>query len=729
MKDTAAAANAPKKFSLSGIMPAIGQMNLFQKAMMAANVATTFAEPLLAGVTVAAGGIASSLAAAGGGLGIFAVVAKGAYAQVSQNIATYTQAQYAAAHATTAAAKTTALKQMQGAWNGLTASQKDFAKSIVTGHNEWNSFVTSATPGIDKLVHQGLGLLPSLLSDIRPVLAPVEGALHGIVGDLGKSLQSGGLKTTFQWIAANAPQAITGLAHAIGNIATGIGGMLRAFTPASHSILHGLDDMTAKFAHWGTTLGGHSGFQSLMSMFKSETPLAVHALGQLGGIIKTVVSDMTGLDGVGNSKTLLQLANPVLALTNALLKANPALVRLGLYLLAAGSAGKKLSNMFGKDSGFASLVTGVKGGVSGLKDLKAGFTDSEAAASAATGIWGTFGGKISTAVTAVKGWGIWSNIASGATKVWTGVQAAFNMVMDMNPVVLVVAAVALLAVGITLLIMKCKPFREFWIHLWHDVTHIVGEAVSWIKGHWKLILTILTGPIGAATIYIIDHFSQIRHWVAHTFDGIRHDIAAAWDLILHDTVARLDGVRHWIASKFDLVRHDIAHWGDNVLNWFKQLPGRIVSALGNLSGLLVNAGESLMKGLLHGIASGFDSVRHFVAHIADDIASLKGPLPKDRVLLVPHGQAIMTGLLSGLDSRMPELRVQMAKTTAAITGGVHGAAAASAPAGGGGAPIVIEVHAGGGGSGLEQMFMTWLANSIRAKGGDQRILVRKVKFA
>ena len=64
MKATADDANRGLHFNVSGILPAIGEMSMFQKVMLGVNVATTFAEPALAGVVVAAGGIAAGAAAA-----------------------------------------------------------------------------------------------------------------------------------------------------------------------------------------------------------------------------------------------------------------------------------------------------------------------------------------------------------------------------------------------------------------------------------------------------------------------------------------------------------------------------------------------------------------------------------------------------------------------------------------------------------------------------------------
>ena len=48
------------------------------------------------------------------------------------------------------------------------------------------------------------------------------------------------------------------------------------------------------------------------------------------------------------------------------------------------------------------------------------------------------------------------------------------------------------------------------------------------------------------------------------------------------------------------------------------------------------------------------------------ITSWKGPITDDRQLLVPAGQAIMEGLMSGISAELPALRQLLASVTATI---------------------------------------------------------------
>jgi SLT domain-containing protein len=90
-------------------------------------------------------------------------------------------------------------------------------------------------------------------------------------------------------------------------------------------------------------------------------------------------------------------------------------------------------------------------------------------------------------------------VYSTTVKVVTAVTEMFNLTLDANPIGLVVMGLAALVVG---LVYAYNHFTTF-----HN---IVNNVFSWIKAHWPLLLSIITGPIGLAVVMIATHFDAVK---------------------------------------------------------------------------------------------------------------------------------------------------------------------------------------------------------------------------
>lgn len=172
-----------------------------------------------------------------------------------------------------------------------------------------------------------------------------------------------------------------------------------------------------------------------------------------------------------------------------------------------------------------------------------------------------------------------------------------------------------------------------------------------------------------------------------------------------------------ISGAMSSAYHAVTSRIGSVISFFGSVPGRIRGVLGDLGRLLWNAGVSILSGLLDGLLSKWHAVTNFIGGIAGWIGSHKGPIEVDAVLLKPHGRAIMSGLVGGLQDGMPGLTSQLARTTGAIANTRIPAIAGGA----GGAPLRIEWV---GGAGADREFMTWLKRNIRISGGDPAVLER-----
>jgi phage-related protein len=324
------------------------------------------------------------------------------------------------------------------------------------------------------------------------------------------------------------------------------------------------------------------------------------------------------------------------------------------------------------------------------------------------------GGSISGAVTAIKGWMIWSKIAGAATKVWTGIQAAFDVVMDANPIVLVVAGIVLLIGAIVLITMHSKAFRVFFIGMWHDITRVVSDAIGFIKSHWKLILGILTGPVGLAVLYIVDHWNKIRHETAHLIDDVINFIKSHWKLLPAIFLGPIGIVVSLILTHWNQISAMTSRMVGDVVRFLNGIP----RFLAGLPGKMFAIGRNIIMGLVHGVESMFGAVGSAISHLAglipSGISSVLHMLSPSKVTF-RHGQMVAAGLIGGMDSMhgpVAAAAARMAKAAGLPGAGGYGGAAAGA-----GSVLRVEVEWAGGHA-AEGDFDRWLRNNIRIKGGS-----------
>lgn len=285
------------------------------------------------------------------------------------------------------------------------------------------------------------------------------------------------------------------------------------------------------------------------------------------------------------------------------------------------------------------------------------------------------------------------------------------LALTANPFTLIIAAVAALAF---IIVKNWDTIKEVTIKVWNAVTKFLGEKWTSIKetaakvwdgikqffaDWWPLILGIFTGGIGLVIGLIVKNWDSIKAKTSEIWNGIKEFFKTAWENIKNTFTGALDAVKKALSSAWDNVksttrnawegikrflsdtwerikstvrtavenarqtavdgfnrlRDGVINAANNLVGWIRGLPRMILNALGNLGGLLWNAGRSLMDGLLGGIRRAWERVAGYLSGLANKIRNLKGPIEKDRKLLVPEGAAIMESLLTGLQSRQRDL--------------------------------------------------------------------------
>ncbi|ACJ52898.1 tape measure protein [Bifidobacterium longum] len=241
---------------------------------------------------------------------------------------------------------------------------------------------------------------------------------------------------------------------------------------------------------------------------------------------------------------------------------------------------------------------------------------------------------------------------SAVTKTATAVQGAFNAVMAATggPIVWIIGLVAAIVAALTLFFTQTEVSRQ----LWADFTGFLQTA-------WQ---------------NITDFFQTTCQNITQWFSNAAANIQNGWNALtafIGSVPGRIQaffaGIGQWFANKFNEVRNGIANGFNSAVSFIASIPGRILSALGNLGGLLWNAGASIMQGFLDGLKSIWHNITSFVGNIAGWIADHKGPLPYDRKLLIPAGEAIMGGFRKSLNAGWQQVQADIMGMNVGLSNG------------------------------------------------------------
>jgi len=207
---------------------------------------------------------------------------------------------------------------------------------------------------------------------------------------------------------------------------------------------------------------------------------------------------------------------------------------------------------------------------------------------------------------------------------------------------------------------------------------MVGAAALLAAVGWALAIGLIIGALVGLVVAVIAYWDEIVAWWNSGLEQMGIDTERGWQGVLdwwNEGMGSMqqqakDGLaaigRWWsegwasmgqqLSEAWESFTTSTAEGIANVVTFFAELPGRILEALGDLGGTLMEAGSSIMGGFLNGLKSKWGEVKDFVGGIASWIADNKGPLSYDRTLLVPAGLAIMGGFNKALRKGMEAVK-------------------------------------------------------------------------
>lgn len=199
------------------------------------------------------------------------------------------------------------------------------------------------------------------------------------------------------------------------------------------------------------------------------------------------------------------------------------------------------------------------------------------------------------------------------------------------------------------------PVIEALVPVFQAAFDTIGGVVSGALDIISGVVAAISGLFSGDWAAVWEGAQQI---VSGAIDAVTSIVSGLWDILsglFQAGASLITGI--WTAA-WDGLTSAVSGAVSGVISFVSALPGQIVSALGNLGGLLVDAGRAILQGLIDGVTSMvggvIDSVVGAVSGVVDSVLGFLGIHSPSRVFR-EIGVNTGLGLILGIDDMAPRV--------------------------------------------------------------------------
>lgn len=438
--------------------------------------------------------------------------------------------------------------------------------------------------------------------------------------------------------------------------------------------------------------GSVKGWSETQKDFSTQIDQAGAAVKVMGITIGNALLPMIG-DAVNVGKQWTQVLTTHPQIIEAILIVLASFVA----IVAAAKVGQMAYNAAMDISKATILAYNLASGIMGTTTLA-----SSVATATATELQDLNTESLAANAAAQKAYAVGAGIAKAATVAWTGVQTAFDAVMDANPIALIIIAIVAMITVVVLIITHWQQVVSFLKTAWGDIEKlastvwkaITGNIVSQVTGNVKVITTVWNAAISFftttwtaiekgvqvawtfVTTLITTALLEQNKLIQDAWNGVIDFLGTIWDDIVgfvvtggkdvNSLLAALDSsVVHFFSSAWNSAVGIVSSAGSAIVSSASGMVHNVASFFGSLAGDVSGAMGTFVNTISSGISR---AVSSFVA-LPGKVTSGLGALTGD---LVNVGGDMIRGLISGITS-MSNAVVSAAKNV--VQGAVNGAKA------------------------------------------------------
>ena len=272
-------------------------------------------------------------------------------------------------------------------------------------------------------------------------------------------------------------------------------------------------------------------------------------------------------------------------------------------------------------------------------------------------------GGVLAIVAAFKLYSLYVRIVAAVTKAWTAVQAAFNLVMNMNPIGLIVLAVIGLVAAFVIAYKRSEKFRNVVDGAFRAIKTVVMNVVNFLKPfittafsvlktvftvYFNIYKTVFTVAFRVIKAVVVTAFRAIKTAVLFVFNALK----TVFTFYLNIYKAIISGAIRVIKTVWTA---GFNFFKTKVVGTFNGIKTTISNALGTVWGFITGLKDKITgigSNLWEGLKTGLTAVIGFLRGSLNGLISLfnkpiqffndnNGPLPN--IPLIPEIPALAMG--------------------------------------------------------------------------------------
>lgn len=252
----------------------------------------------------------------------------------------------------------------------------------------------------------------------------------------------------------------------------------------------------------------------------------------------------------------------------------------------------------------------------------------------------------------------------GFTAAVSALKAAFIALSASNPFTAIIAAVITVA---TFVVVHWDQLKEYLRAAWEWISQTASNIWNGIVSFFTNLLNGIKAQFTAAWNSVSSTVSSVWNAISNTTQSVWNSITGFISSVLNSILSFFrnawNNMKNTVVNAWNSIKNGVSSGIKNVLSLIRQLPGRILRALGNLGSLLVEAGKDLIRGLWRGFQSMLgwvaDKIKGAVGGLVNGVKGLLGIASPSKVFR-DIGSDTMLGFAIGI-SRQGSSVVKTAK--------------------------------------------------------------------